>query len=222
MKETPRLKLFLIILSVVVLLHLLVLLYVQPSYFSFLLPTIRTTGERAPGGDVPDAIVYVPIEIDETAPEQTAIHVVEEPDAEQALKPSDEIEAPAEGTPSEAASDARGRGEPTDIGEIAGGPLPPGPGVEPVRIPPRPLQITWPDTRKLKHCLGHQIDVQVQVDEDGRILAVEPPESSSPPECVRAAVDCAKQIVFAPGRINGRPVKMWTEIRIDFRRQDGR
>jgi hypothetical protein len=216
MKEPRRLRLFLIITSVVVLFHLFVLVYVKPSFFSFMLPTPHTTGERSPGGALPDAIVYVPIEFDEPAPDRTVTRLIEEPDDEEPPETTDEIPSPMQGAPSIVSSDT---GDVGDLGDLAGGALPQGPGVEPVRIPPRPLQITWPDTRKLKHCLGHQIDVQVQVDEDGRILAVEPSASASPPECIRAAVECARQIIFAPGKVNGHPIKMWTEIRIDFRQR---
>ena len=51
---------------------------------------------------------------------------------------------------------------------------------EPVQTPPRPVQITWPDTHGLEHCLGHQPNVQIQVDEEGRILGVEPEATDHP------------------------------------------
>ncbi|MBP2680831.1 MAG: hypothetical protein H6Q78_694, partial [Candidatus Krumholzibacteriota bacterium] len=33
-------------------------------------------------------------------------------------------------------------------------------------------------------------------------------------------LESAARIVFAPGTIGGRAVKMWTEIRVDFRAKD--
>ena len=97
--------------------------------------------------------------------------------------------------------------------------LPQGPGVNDVQIPPRPLEITWPDTRELKHCLGHQIDVRIEVGEDGAILQIEVEEEGHPPDCVLAALQSARQIVFAPGRVGGKPTAMWTQIRIDFEKR---
>jgi hypothetical protein len=37
---------------------------------------------------------------------------------------------------------------------------------------------------------------------------------------VRAALESAARIVFEPGRINGVPVAMWTQVRIEFRSKD--
>lgn len=216
MKVSRRTWMWLLIASVAAALHLFLLVYVKPSYFSFLLPPVRTAADRtADGAAAPDAILYVPVELDDSPQEQMVTQLIEEPDTDRTVAPPDETVSPAPGAAS---------GPSSEIGDIAGDastPLPQGPVRDVVKIPPRPLQITWPDTRRLKHCLGHQVDVRVQVDEEGRILRVESTGSTSPPECVRAALQCAEQIVFAPGRINGRAVKMWTEIRIDFRKRNG-
>ena len=106
-----------------------------------------------------------------------------------------------------------------DLDEILGDApqaLPQGPGTEIIEIPPRPLQISWPDTGKLKHCLGQHIDVRIQVDADGSILHIVAHEGDHPADCLEAAVESAKQIIFAPGTINGKPARMWTQIQIDF------
>ena len=58
------------------------------------------------------------------------------------------------------------------------------------------------------------------MDETGAIVRVEIPDDDHPADCVSAALESAGQILFAPGTIGGKPVKMWTEIRIDFRRKD--
>ncbi len=223
MREPRRARLWLIFITVALLFHLLLFVYVK---FSLLTPPARTSGEPFPGTaspsggtlyipvEPPDAILYIPVELDEPTQEETVTQLVEEADAEETFEPVDEV------GPSNAGGEPGGASEFGDMFGNASRPLPQGPERELVRIPPRPLQITWPDTRQLKICLGHQIDIRVQVDEDGRILRVDPTPSASPSECVRAALECASQIVFAPGKINGRPAKMWTEIRIDFREKN--
>jgi hypothetical protein len=86
-------------------------------------------------------------------------------------------------------------------------------------IPPRALEITWPDTRDLGHCLGHHIDIMIQVDEKGSIVSIKPLDSNHPQDCIDAALESARQIVFEPGRVNGVPASMWTQVRIDFRKK---
>ena len=77
----------------------------------------------------------------------------------------------------------------------------------------------WLATQDLGHCLGRYIDVQIQVGETGEIIQVHLPDTEHPPDCLSAALESARRIVFAPGKINGRPARMWTEIRIDFRKK---
>ena len=115
-------------------------------------------------------------------------------------------------------------GAPNDLLDLLGEAtrtLPQGPDTHLIQAPPRPIQITWPDARPPRHCLGCEITVLVQVDEEGRIQSVEPEGTNYPPDCARAAVETARLVVFAPGTVNGRPVKMWTRIRIDFRQRPG-
>jgi hypothetical protein len=97
--------------------------------------------------------------------------------------------------------------------------LPSNIGLAKAMIPPRALEITWPDTRNLKHCLGHNIDIKIKVDADGSILSAEAVGAGHPADCVRAALESAKRIVFEPGLIGGRPAAMWTQVRIDFRKK---
>jgi hypothetical protein len=78
------------------------------------------------------------------------------------------------------------------------------------------MEITWPDTHHLEHCLGQHIDVRIQVSKTGEILQMHVEDEDHPEDCLKAALDSARRIVFAPGKINGRPARMWTRIQIDF------
>ncbi len=58
----------------------------------------------------------------------------------------------------------------------------------------------------------------IQVDEDGAHRPRRNPRrATTPPTASPPRSSPPGQIVFAPGTIGGKPVKMWTEIRIDFR-----
>jgi TonB family protein len=81
------------------------------------------------------------------------------------------------------------------------------------------VEITWPDTRQLRHCLGEDIDVRIEVDEDGTVLSVEPVDKKQPKDCMRAAIESARAIVFEPGEVDGVPTRMWTQVRIEFRKK---
>jgi hypothetical protein len=154
-------------------------------------------------------VLSIPVEYEDT--EQRSVPLISI--AEEAEKP----EEPQTAEPADGSAPPGSGG--SDLGDLvgdAGQTIPRGAAPELVKIPPRPLQITWPDTRRLKHCLGHRISVRIQVDEQGAIVRIEGGDGDHPPDCVRAALESAGRIVFAPGTIGGKPVRMWTEIRIDF------
>jgi hypothetical protein len=92
----------------------------------------------------------------------------------------------------------------------------PGVGAAGGTVPPRPIEITWPDTRKLSHCVGLRIDVRIRVDELGRVERVEPASTGLPDDCVRAALETAKRIKFTPGTVAGKPATLWSLVTIDF------
>ena len=106
-------------------------------------------------------------------------------------------------------------GVPGGVGARTGDAGQPPPGV----VPPRPVEITWPDTRKLSHCVGLRIDVRIRVDETGRVERVEPASQGLPPDCVRAALDTAKRIRFMPGTVGGKPAVLWSLVTIDFEKK---
>ena len=212
MRERERLTHWLLIVGAALVLHLVLLLCIKPSVFHFFARTpAPPAGPYTDSSPTPDAILSIPVEIEDDAQEEPFRIVSDNLAAE---GPDDRATQPA---PPE-----RGGGFGTDlditdmVGE-ASRTLPQASDADLLQTPPRPLQITWPDTRRPERCLGHQITVLIQVDEQGVILHVEPEAASHPSDCVIAAVESARQIVFAPGTINGRPAKMWTRIRIDFR-----
>jgi TonB family protein len=91
---------------------------------------------------------------------------------------------------------------------------------EAASIPPRPVEITWPETRQLKQCIGQSVNVKILVSEEGRVKDVQIVPSGILPACADAALAAARHIRFEPGRAGGIPATMWTEVRIDFQRRD--
>ncbi len=200
-----------IIVAAVLLLHLAVLVFVRPEFFDFLLRDVNSPagGARSSrSASLPDAIIAIQIDIeDESAPVPT--------------EPSLDPERPAPPTPSPAA-DATGDADALqtiDLGDLLGEARSPRQGGALNRgetIPPRPVEITWPETRRLKHCIGGHVDVRILVDADGRIREVRPEPADVPEDCLRAALDAAARIKFTAGRVGGRPAALWAQVRIDF------
>jgi TonB family protein len=86
-------------------------------------------------------------------------------------------------------------------------------------VPPRPVEITWPETRRLKHCIGRSVEVRVLVGDDGRVVRAEAAPARVGTDCLDAALDAARRIKFEPGRVGGLPTALWTQVRIDFERK---
>jgi TonB family protein len=91
---------------------------------------------------------------------------------------------------------------------------------EAANVPPRPVEITWPETRQLKQCIGQSVNVRILVSEEGRVKDVKIVAASVLPACADAALAAARHIRFEPGRAAGVPAAMWTDVRIDFQRRD--
>jgi hypothetical protein len=213
-KKRNRSKEWLVFVGIAVLVHFALLMYIKPSFFlAFKRATLHDAATVPHGSGIPDAIIYIPIDFTDSEQRDPVEVLTEDLVEDQAIDPTDVTPPPIAGAPSQpdiTMDDMLGEASQT---------LPQGPGTNVVQIPPRPLEITWPDTRKLKHCLGHQIDVRVEVGTDGAILQVRVDERGHPPDCVSAALESARQIVFAPGKINGEPAVMWTQIRVDFKQR---
>lgn len=107
-----------------------------------------------------------------------------------------------------------------DLTEQDAGPRAGMASTEAASVPPRPVEITWPETRKLKQCVGQSVNVRILVSEQGAVKDVELVPSSILPECADAALAAARHIRFEPGKTGGIAATMWTEVRIDFQRRD--
>lgn len=206
------------IIALAVALHVLLFLSIKPDFFAPFKRSL-TDGGSTSRPSMPHAIITIPIEIeDDMDPESLQPRATVSPRPPDASQPAIE-----EATIDESQHEATEGQVTIDIDDVIGRSpttLPgSGPGSEGVVIPPRPLEITWPDTRKLKHCLGYFIDVDIRVSASGEILEVKPPTGPYPADCVKAALESARRIVFKPGQKEGAPATLWTQVRIEFRRK---
>lgn len=198
---------WLVIVAVAVLVHLLLLLTFKTEYLEvFRRKLVDDPGVSSLAAAPRDAIIVVPLEVESDAPEPVPV----EP---QPVQPPRRATSPVNGT---------GDADAVNILDIVGqaqAPKPTQPGTASAIVPPRPVEITWPQTEKLGHCLGLHIDIRIRVGADGRIMRVEPVETGYPADCTQAAIDAAQRIRFQPGTVDGNARAMWTQIRIEFRRQ---
>jgi outer membrane biosynthesis protein TonB len=202
-------KYWIVIVLIAVAVHLVLIFGVKTRHLSIFKKSIDdNVASSAAPASFPDAIVAVIVDIEGEEPTPVEIETV--PKNDRKTKPTDV----------EHAGDDLEKSK--DILEIVGAPnapMPSRPSTRSAVIPPRPVEITWPETKNLSHCLGTHVDVRIRVNEKGEILAAEPTSGNIPDDCTAAALRAARRIVFLPGTVDGRPTAMWTEIRIDFRRQ---
>ncbi len=203
--ERDERRLWPTVVAVALMLHLVLFVSVGPRFFErFRRAIVDTPPSAARGGAPPDAIVVIPVVVED------AVTPVE-PRPPKPTVPSPPRPTPRPGPRTDATIDV--------LDLVAQGAAPRiGAGTSTsARIPPQPLEITWPRTRRLGHCHDLRLDIRVRVAADGRVLDVEAPPGPWPRDCVDAALEAARRIRFAPGTIDGRPVVMWTRVRIDFR-----
>lgn len=170
----------------------------------------ESPGASSPLASFPDAIVAITIEIegDEPTPEQSNEHSTPRPPSVE-----DSPNRTGQGTSRIANIDI------LDITGEAQTPIPSEPSGRNAAVPPRPVEITWPNTKDLGHCLGLRISIDILVSKDGDVLDVTPVEGDFPRDCIDAALDAARRIKFTPGQMKGKPVEMSTRLRIDFRQK---
>jgi len=199
-----------VIAAIAVALHLAFFVSVQDSHLSIFGKSIDEPSTTATaGGASVDALIALEIEILSDDADAPAVEIppVEKPPVEE---PSN--------TDSRSENEAEGEGK--DLEDLTGdhqSPLPTTSSGTASAVPPRPVEITWPETSQLKHCLGLHIDVRIRVGEDGEIKQVESVQKDYPADCIAAALDAARRIRFVPGHLDGNPKEMWTLIRIGFR-----
>jgi hypothetical protein len=200
-----------ILVTLVLLVHLALLIFVRPGFFNFLLRDIEVpAGASAPRGGrfAPDAIIAIQVDVQES---NDVVPLPEKVTSQPHDVPSPETNPSSE-------SGKEGPMESIDLGELVGQAGTPRAGgtSKQETIPPRPVEITWPETRRLKHCIGEHVDMRILVGGDGRIQKVEPQPNDLPADCLRSALDAAGKIKFAPGKVDGKPATLWAQVRIDF------
>lgn len=209
MKRQSTAKYWMGFILIAVIIHLLLLLTVKRSFFSiFLKPISQPSQTESSSSFAPDAIITIPIVLEDEVNEEPAEKVVlsDEAKDERAV----DTRQPSGAVP----------GDRIDLHDLIGDSEMPlvSPGSEQaVLIPPKPLELAWPDTRGLKRCLGESIELRILVARDGTILEIRVVDQSRPQPCIDAALSAARKIVFTAGLANGEPAEMWTQIRIDFR-----
>jgi outer membrane biosynthesis protein TonB len=218
MEQKNRKKHWIVIVSIAVLLHVALFYTVKPGFFAAFKKTVDADAGNGAGQPIPPHfIITIPVEIDDSHSPDIEQNPVQEP-ATTVSVDHQATESPVTPVVKEGYSD-----EPAaDVDNLLGDApqtLPDNIGPRAVVIPPRPLEITWPDTRRLKHCLGHHVDVQIEVSSDGSILQVKAADATQPADCIDAALKSARLIVFEPGVKDGLPVTMWTRVRIQFRKK---
>jgi outer membrane biosynthesis protein TonB len=197
---------WLIIAALAVAFHLLLLLTVKQGFFDVFRKSVDDDlGASSPRSSAPQAILVIPLELESEVGEVVLEAPPEDPSEEPATERRDgeDVEAP-------------------DILDVIGksqAPIPSEPTTRSSIVPPRPVEITWPETEDLGHCLDLYIDIRIRVDSSGEVLRVEPVDADLPPDCTQAALAAARRIKFRPGTADGKPKTMWTDIRIEFRRQ---
>lgn len=202
-------KYWFVIVLIAVAVHLIVIFGVKNQYLNVFRKSIDDNiASSAAPASFPDAIVTVIVDVEGEDPIPVEIETV--PDEYRDAEVTD-VEHP--GDDEDATEDI------LDILGEPNAPMPSRPSTRLAVIPPRPIEITWPETKNLGHCLGTHVDVRIRVNQTGEILVAEPATGDVPDDCADAALRAARRIVFLPGTVDGRPTPMWTEIRIDFRKQ---
>ena len=202
--------------GVALLLHLILFIGVKQGFFEvFRTDVDQLGGASGASASYPDAIIAIEIEIDD-GEEEPVTEVTER-----------STPTPPTTDPSENPNGSRGDDslENIDMDALTGEatikiPADGAGGGRDTAVPPRPVEITWPETRGLSHCLGLEIAIRIEVDKEGEVLQVKAVDNTHPSDCTKAALDAARQIRFRPGLVKGRPARMWTQLRIDFRRKN--
>ena len=198
---------WMLIILLAVLGHFALVLLVKPSFLGiFKKSIVDTDASSSTASSPPNAIIV--ISMDESGEETRPVEIIEP------MRDFSETEAVETDDASDSDSDSD---DVLDLVNDHQAPLPGSPTTRAAVIPPKPVEITWPETKNLRHCLGMRITVRIRVDKRGEIIRVEPVRSNLPPDCTAAAERAARRIVFLPGKINGKPAEMWATIQIDFR-----
>ncbi len=100
---------------------------------------------------------------------------------------------------------------PPQVGDLAE----PGPGVSPPRIVTRPAPRYPPSARRIGKVATVQL--RVLVDENGRVAETRQVGENVGFGFDQEALDAARRTTWQPAMKNGVPVRMWVDLRIEFR-----
>lgn len=118
---------------------------------------------------------------------------------------------PSPQTPAQTSPPVQPPPKPVAIGDLAE----PGPGVSPPRMTQRPSPRYPPSARRLaKEAV---VQLRLLVDENGRVIEVKNVGDKAGFGFDAAAVDAANQTQWQPATKSGVRVKMWVELKIEFR-----
>jgi hypothetical protein len=213
MIERKKTRYWALFIAAAVAIHLVLIFNIKPSFFSIFKKSISDEDAGMPFryvGD--DAMLTISIDIEDEHSESAKVEEIKPIEDESAEEPAPSRSV---GRPPEI---------PDNIDDLIGrssGPSQRQPSPKPAVIPPRPVEMTWPDTRHLSTCIGTRVVISLQVEKDGSIIQMLPEETDLPEACIQAALEAAGKIIFEPGRINGTAARMWTRVQIDFRREGG-
>lgn len=168
----------------------------------------------SPGAPATGAIIAIRVDV------ETDVSTIDVTPPPPPPPPAEKREPPREEPPpaADGAGDSRPDLDVDDLLDRAGVPRTGG-SASGNAVPPRPIEITWPETRRLKHCIGLSVEVRILVGEDGGVQEVDAAARSLDRDCLEAALDAARRIKFEPGRVGGLATAVWTQVRIDFERK---
>ncbi len=198
-----------------VVLLLLALATVRPSLFGVHPHEAESPPAQPPLGvaTVPDAVIAIQVDVENRLRPIDVTPIPDEPLPPPAVPP-----AAAETTVTNSPGGGDDGG--LDSLDLAGAPAATrAPATANRVILPRPVEMTWPETSRLKQCIGRHVDVDIRVGEDGTVLEVKPVDRDFPADCLRSALNAAAQIRFLPGSVDGRPATLSTRVRIDFEKR---
>ncbi len=208
MKIRVSTRLWLIFIAIVFIVHILLLTLFKKPYLSLFTKKIAVENISSMETSFhPDAIITIPVDIEDDQnrfPEP----ILQSEKRAQPLKSEN---------PDKRISELEKHSGLDRVPSYDQNPLPPSSSKPKIFLPPKPRELYWPDSKSAKQCLGNSIDLRILVDEQGRILKISSMGSDESNRCVSAAIETAKKILFTPGSIDGRPAKMWTKVRIDFK-----
>jgi TonB family protein len=206
-RKSPRIRStrrqWAVIIAAAILLHVALLLFVQPRYFNIFrreIPAGEEGEDRYPFLDRPFHVLSLSLE---TAPAHSVTRK----------------ETAAESETAEDVASVEAIGEPqSEMLPLAGGGGGSGrPGSRNAIVEPKPLFIPWPKyPRGLKQIPRGTVELLLLVNERGDVEEVKVSRALSLSELNSIAVEAARKIRFTPGTEKGIRKAMWVRLAVGF------